>query len=110
MIAVTGASGYVGGRILARLRASGLDAIALVRRPAPGDERARRYALAEPLDESLLDGVDTVVHAAYDLAARDENARAVNYRGSLPLLEGVAARGGRVVLISTLSAFVGAGS
>ena len=31
MIAVTGANGYVGGRILAHLRAEGIEAVALVR-------------------------------------------------------------------------------
>jgi nucleoside-diphosphate-sugar epimerase len=110
MIAVTGASGYVGGRILSHVRANGVEALALVRRPAAEDERVRRYALAEPLDSSLLDGVETVVHAAYDLSCRGQQIRAVNCAGSLPLLDGVAARGGRVVLISSLSAFIGARS
>jgi nucleoside-diphosphate-sugar epimerase len=110
MIAVTGANGYVGGRIVADLRARGLDPIALVRRPAPGDAHARRYALAQPLDRAALDGVETVIHAAYDLSVRGELVRAVNYDGSLPLLDGLAARGGRAVLISSLSAFEGAPS
>lgn len=107
MIAVTGASGYVGGRILSHLRAGGIDAVALVRRPAPGDERARRYALGEPLDSGLLDGIETVVHAAYDASVQGEEIRAVNVSGSLPLIDGVAERGGRVLLISSLSAFEG---
>ncbi len=107
MIAVTGANGYVGGRILARLRAAGLEAIALVRRPAPDDQRAGRFALGEPLEPSLLDGIDTVVHAAYDLSARGEAARAVNYDGSMPLIEACAERGGRVILLSSLAAFEG---
>lgn len=107
MIAVTGANGYVGGRILSHLRAGGIDAIALVRRPDPGDERARRYALGEPLDRSLLDGIETVVHAAYDASRQDEEVRAVNVSGSLPLLDGLAERGGRALLISSLSAFEG---
>jgi nucleoside-diphosphate-sugar epimerase len=110
MIAVTGANGYVGGRIISRLRADGIDAIALVRRPAPGEQRARRYALGEPLDHSLLDGVETVVHAAYDLSQRGQDVQRVNFGGSLPLLDDLAARGGRVVLISSLSAFAGARS
>ena len=108
MIGVTGASGYVGGRILSHLRAEGVDAIALVRGPAPGEERARRYALDTPLQDSLLDGIETVVHAAYDLSQRGPGIRAVNFTGSLPLLDGLAARGGRVLLISSLSAFEGA--
>jgi nucleoside-diphosphate-sugar epimerase len=110
MIGVTGASGYVGGRILADLRARGLDAVALVRRPDPGDPHARRYALAQPLGPALLDGVDTVVHGAFDLSARGEQVRTVNCAGSLPLLDAVAAKGGRVVLISSLAAFAGARS
>jgi nucleoside-diphosphate-sugar epimerase len=110
MIAVTGANGYVGGRIVSHLRASGIDTIALVRRPAPGEERERRYALDTPLGDSVLDGVEVVVHAAYDASQRGEQIRDVNSSGSLPLLEGVAARGGLVVMISSLSAFEGARS
>ena len=110
MIAVTGANGYVGGRILARLRAEGAEAIALVRRPDPGDRLARPYALGAPLPDSLLDGVRTVVHAAYDTSAMGERLREVNVGGSLPLLDAVARRGGRVLLISSLAAFARARS
>jgi nucleoside-diphosphate-sugar epimerase len=116
MIAVTGASGYLGGRILSHLRAAGGEPIALVRRPqAPGrsspiGQPARRYALGEPLEPFLLDGVETVVHAAWDLSSRGAEIRAVNVCGSLALLDGLAARGGRAVLISSLAAFAGARS
>lgn len=110
MIGVSGASGYVGGRILSHLRGSGIDAIALIRRPAPGDRSARRYALGQPLDDGLLDGISTVVHAAYDTSQRGKDIGVVNVAGSLPLLDGLAARGGRMVMISSLSAFAGAPS
>ncbi len=110
MIAVTGANGYVGGRILSHLRARGFDAIALVRRPDPGDARERRYALSEPLGGSVLNGVETVIHAAYDASRQGEDIRAINVCGSLPLLDGLAERGGRALLISSLSAFRGARS
>jgi len=86
MIGVTGANGYVGGRIIAHLRARGIDAIALVRRPPPSDALARRYELGEPLEDSLLDGIET---------------------GSMALLEGLHARGGQTLLVSSLSAFEG---
>ena len=111
MIAVTGANGYVGGRILAHLRASGIDAIALVRRPAAGDELARRYALGEPLERSLLDGIETVVHAAYDASAQGEDIRA-RQRDRKPAAAGTASheRGGRMLMVSSLSAFEGARS
>ena len=110
MIAVTGANGYVGGRVLAQLRDQGIETVALVRTPALGDERERRYALAQPLDASALEGVDTVVHAAYDLAAWGADVRTVNCAGSLPLLDALAERGGRAILISSLAAFAGARS
>jgi nucleoside-diphosphate-sugar epimerase len=116
MIAVTGANGYLGGRVISYLRAAGGEPVALVRRPQAGGrssaagQPARRYALAEPLEPCLLDGVETVVHAAWDLSARGEETRAVNVCGSLPLLEELAARGGRAVLISSLAAFAGARS
>jgi nucleoside-diphosphate-sugar epimerase len=115
MIAVTGANGYVCGRILAHLRAAGVEVIALVRSPQ-GDTRssaiqpARRYALGQPLEPSLLDGVETVVHAAWDLSARGDDVRAVNACGSLAMLDDLDARGGRAVLISSLAAFEGARS
>ncbi len=110
MIAITGANGYVGGRILSYLRAKDIDTIALVRRPAPGDQQARRYALGQPLERGLLDGIDTVIHAAYDASQHGEHVRAVNVSGSLPLLDGVAAGGGRMVMLSSLSAFAGTAS
>jgi nucleoside-diphosphate-sugar epimerase len=116
MIAVTGANGYVGGRIISHLRGAGEEAVALVRRPHAGDlssgsgRPARRYALGEPLEPSVLDGIETVVHAAWDLSRRGAEIRAVNVSGSLELLDELAARGGRAVLISSLAAFAGARS
>jgi nucleoside-diphosphate-sugar epimerase len=110
MIAVTGANGYVGGRILSHLRAGGIDAISLVRRPDPGDERARHYALGGPIEDSLLEDIEMVVHAAYDASAQGEDIRAVNVSGSLALLDGLAKRGGRMLMISSLSAFEGSHS
>jgi nucleoside-diphosphate-sugar epimerase len=104
LIAVTGASGYLGALILDRLRNDGPEAVAFARRPREGE---RRYVLGEPAD---LDGVDTVVHAAYDLGARGRDVYEVNVRGSLSLLDALAAQGGRMVLISSLAAYEGAAS
>jgi len=110
VIAVTGANGYVGGRILANLRAAGTGALALVRRPEQDDGSSRRFALGEPLAEGTLEDVHTVIHAAWDMTARGEQVAAVNVAGSLPLLDALAARGGRALLISSLSAFATARS
>jgi nucleoside-diphosphate-sugar epimerase len=110
VIAVSGANGYVGGCILSYLRANGIDAIALVRQPTPGDRSARRYAMGQPLDRGLLDGISTVIHAAYDTSRRGRDIGVVNVSGSLPLLNCLEVRGGRMVMISSLSAFAGAPS
>jgi nucleoside-diphosphate-sugar epimerase len=106
LVGVTGANGYVGGRVLDHLRTQGIDAVAMVRRPQQG-ARERRYALAEPLEDSFLEDIDAVVHAAYDASQVGASVRTVNVLGSTPLLDAVAARGGRVLLISSLSAFEG---
>jgi nucleoside-diphosphate-sugar epimerase len=116
LIAVTGANGYIGARVLAHLRAAGTEAVAMVRHPRRDERasaegpRARRYALAEPLDPAALEGIEMVIHAAWDLSSRGGEVRAVNVDGSLPLLDALAARGGRALLISSLSAFEGARS
>jgi nucleoside-diphosphate-sugar epimerase len=107
VIAVTGASGYIGRQIVERLRGEGIKAVAFVRRP---NADQRRFVLDQPVDDDLLDGIDTVIHAAYDLSVRGREVFDVNVRGSLPLLDALAARGGRVVLISSLAAYEGAPS
>ena len=89
MIGVTGANGYIGGRVLAHLRAAGVEALAMVRRPSadaqrrPGDLRARRFALAEPLEPTVLEGIETVVHAAWDLSSRGRQIHAVYVDGKV---------------------------
>lgn len=62
-IAVTGASGFVGGALLRALRADDHQVLALVRRPAGPDEIAWDPASGR-LDANALEGLDVVVHLA----------------------------------------------
>ncbi len=65
-IAVLGASGFVGGHLLRFLRANGLDARAIVRRPPAGPDPD--YRVADACDvyalREAMTGCDYVVHAA----------------------------------------------
>jgi len=69
MILVTGANGFVGSALVARLARDGRDVLAGVRStstvPSPGMRVVSLGDLAEPGNrESLLAGVSCVVHAA----------------------------------------------
>ena len=105
LIAVTGASGYLGGKVVRHLRAGGTQVLALSRRPNTEDRAARRYALGEEVSDDVLQGVSAVVHCAYDL--RDRSPHGINVTGSLQLFDAVRRQGARVVLISSLSAYRG---
>jgi nucleoside-diphosphate-sugar epimerase len=102
-VALTGASGYTGGRLLDALRARGDEVTALVR-PASVSEalRARASRIVEgSLGEAeaasrLVDGAEAVVHVAavYRTAGHpDSYYREVNVGGTERLLEAAARAG-----------------
>jgi nucleoside-diphosphate-sugar epimerase len=107
---VTGASGFIGGRLCALLLTEGHDVAALVRRPGsePAGTRAVHADLAD--DASVrtalaADRPDVVFHLAAEIAsARDEaRLREVNVEGTRRLVEACAAGGARrVVFASTV--------
>lgn len=100
--AVTGASGFAGSRIAAALVRHG-DVREVTRRGT------HVFVLGQPVVPGLLDGVDVLVHAAWDFAPRSwRDARRVNVRGSLALFEAAREAGvQRVVFISSMTAFPG---
>lgn len=113
---VTGATGFVGGRLARRLRERGDDVACLVRSPDRAAALgALRCALVEGdllrIDPAQLDGADVVVHAAgvYELGVTDQEAAAmrdVNVGGTERVLDAVAAAGtGRAVYVSTMNVF-----
>jgi nucleoside-diphosphate-sugar epimerase len=105
--AVSGASGYLGGRVAAALIAKGWEVIGLGRRPSalPGVGH-RPFQLDERFSPDLLDGVDALVHCAWDFGQRSwDDVVRVNVCGSRRLFEaGVEAGVGRLVHVSTVSA------
>jgi nucleoside-diphosphate-sugar epimerase len=106
--AVTGAHGYVGEIVSRALAEADFDVIGLVRRPEVGSSD-RFFDLRGDLDANLLDGVDTLIHCAYDFTVTSEaEIWAVNVKGTRRLLEAVAASGvRRTILVSSMSAYPG---
>jgi nucleoside-diphosphate-sugar epimerase len=106
--AVTGAHGYVGRIVSGALAAVGFDVIGLVRRPAAGSGD-RVYDLRGDPDANLLDGVDTLIHCAYDFSVTSKaDIWAVNVVGTRRLLEAAATNGvRRTILVSSMSAYPG---
>lgn len=119
--AVTGASGYVGSRIAAQLAAAGWEVLALSRSTASRKHTSEAghstyehsyFELGHPLAPGALDGIDALVHAAYDFGAtRWTDITQVNVEGSRRLF--IAAREAkvdRVIFVSSIAAFPAARS
>lgn len=105
MIAISGAGGYLGQVLLRELAAGGATVLALTRRPERMTGAARHYALGEAIAPGSFDGVETVIHAAFDFTVGPAAYLAINTMGSVPLLDAAQEAGARVILISSLSAF-----
>lgn len=109
MLAITGATGFVGQALLDQVLDKGGEVRALARRPQPdrsgvewiAGDLADRAALAQ-----LVDGVEAVVHVAGVVNAPDPaEFEAGNVAGTLNVIEAVRAAGvPRLVHVSSLSA------
>jgi len=112
-VAVTGANGYVGGVIAIALQRAGWSVIELSRtpssRPAAPGGAFRRFSLNERIEPAALQGIDALVHCAYDFAPIDaEGIRRSNVDASLQLFNTARAAGvKRIIFISSMSAFEG---
>jgi len=106
--AITGATGYVGGRLRGFLDQHGWETVSLSRR-LPQAGRHVPYTLGEAVDPRELVGVRALVHCAYDFRPRRwDEIRRVNVLGSERLFEAARAAGvEHVVFISSVSAFEG---
>jgi len=110
--AVTGASGYVGGLIAEALEAAGWEVVRLVRTLPSGDDAGQKYRqhrLTDTPADELLEGVELLVHAAYDFSlTRRDDIWSVNVDGTAQLLAAARRAGlSRMVVLSSMSAYPG---
>lgn len=110
-VAVTGAGGYVGGRLVAELRGrADMKTIAVVRSPAPWLGEAQRVVdLLADLDdlEAAFEGCDAVVHLAgaseVVFAREPDRAHTETVLATQRVVD--AARGRRIVYVSTVHVY-----
>ena len=107
--AITGAGGYVGSAMARFFHERGWEVLALGRRPGPEGSCHVPYELGADLRPLPWQGVDALVHCAYDFRPTKWDAiQAVNVAGSKALLRAACENGvRRIVFISSLSAFPG---
>lgn len=116
-VLVTGANGFVGGRVCRRLAAGGAEVRALVRRPGEADVLDAdgitevEGDFTDPADAArAVQGIAVVVHCAATAGADLEATRHVNTEGTRTLVDACRAAGvGRFVHISTGSVYDRAG-
>ena len=112
IVAVTGASGYLGSKICETLESRGWQVIKLVRSPGRSHGRALSYDLAAPVTARVreaLRSADALIHAAYDLSLTSSaDIWRVNVDGTRRLLEAAKETGvARIIVLSSMSAFAG---
>ena len=111
LLAVTGASGFIGHHLCDHFRRLGWEVRALVRDPArfPGtdaDVRCFRCNLPDLVEDGALDGVEVLIHCAYMMRfANRAEAERTNVLGTQRLLDRArAARVRRFVFLSSQAA------
>lgn len=109
---VTGGAGYVGGAVVAALRARGEGVRVLDLAPAPPGVEGVQGSILDPAAlRAGLRGADAVIHCAAmaRIWSRDRRAFArVNVEGTRAVLDAVAQAGIRMVQVSSYTTLVGA--
>jgi nucleoside-diphosphate-sugar epimerase len=108
IVAITGASGYLGSVLVAAFHSAGFSVRRLVRTPTP-DSSDRSFDLNSVGTSEILDGVDVLVHCAYDLTlTRRSDIWETNVFGTTALLNrALSASVRRTIVLSSMSAYRG---
>ncbi len=112
VVAVTGASGYLGSQICETMESKGWQAVRLARSPDQSHGQVFSYDLAMPITAQVkeaLRSADTLIHAAYDLSLTSPaDIWRVNVEGTRRLLEAAReATVDHIMVLSSMSAFEG---
>jgi nucleoside-diphosphate-sugar epimerase len=109
IVAITGARGYVGSVLVDKFAAKGWETVRLVRRPSASETNATPYDLTQSHSGTFLEGIDTLIHCAWDLSAvRRTEIWNINVRGTTALLRHASHVGvRRVIFVSSMSAYDG---
>lgn len=106
---VTGASGYVGGRVCRRLQEDGHKVVLLQRSLNATDAKVSvvPFQLGSKIDPGFFQGADALIHCAWDMRATGwDQIHKTNVSGSIRLFEAAANEGVRkLIFISSISAF-----
>lgn len=108
-VAITGARGYVGSLLRRAFSIEGWRVVSLVRQGLQGEANALPYDLAQTPSPTLLNGIDTLVHCAWDLSITPRaDIWRINVHGTAALLQ-LAEHAGvrRVIFVSSMSAYDG---
>lgn len=110
--AVTGTTGYVGSRIRDFLKKKRCDVYSLSRKPDPLSDHTLSFSLDRILSPEPLEGLDVLVHCAYDFqVSKWPDIERINIEGTKKLFR--TARSAQVkhlIFISSMSAFPGCAS
>ena len=108
LVAITGASGYLGSVLAAAFVSAGYTVRRLVRTPVPGSGD-RFFDLNSVSSSDALDGVDLLVHCAYDMTlTRRADIWQSNVFGTIALFDQAVSSGvRRTIALSSMSAYRG---
>lgn len=88
-VGVLGASGYIGSVLLRSMQARGWCVVSLGRRAASGASAHRPVDIGKPLQESVIDGLDAIVHLAANTdSGNDSHAAEVSFASALAEMAG----------------------
>jgi nucleoside-diphosphate-sugar epimerase len=108
VVAITGATGYLGSVLVRAFESAGYDVRRLVRSPVAGTTDCS-YQLGVPPPEEALEGADLLLHCAYDLGLTKRTAIwESNVFGTISLFDQALASGvTRTITLSSMSAYAG---